>query len=116
MTVLLIFEKLWRYKWVTIPIVLLVMAAGVYQVVLTPPIYQASASYILVSPPSPPTADQIAQNPKLAHGSSNPYTRYSDQSIIVQILATRLGSDATRAQLLKQGVDRRYLVAPDLSF
>jgi capsular polysaccharide biosynthesis protein len=116
MTLLLIIEKLWRYKFVTLPIILLVLVGGFYQVAMTPPVYQASTSYILVSPPAAPTPDQIAQNPKLARGSNNPYTRYSDQSVIIQILSTRLGSATSRAALLKQGVDPRFILAPDVSF
>lgn len=116
MTLLLIGQKVWSYRLVTLPILALVLIGAFYTVAIKKPVYTTSASYILVSPPAPPTPDQIARDPKLAIGASNPYTRFSDQSIVVQILAARVGSQQARQRLAAQGADNRYTVAPDVSF
>jgi hypothetical protein len=116
MTLLMIAGKIWRYKFVTLTIIGFVLAAAIYEVAVKPDIYQASASYILVSPPAPPTPEEIAREPELAKGVDNPYTRYSDQSIVVQVLASRLNSDDTRRSLLERGVDPRYVVEPSAEF
>ena len=51
--------------------------------------YEASSSYILINPPAPPTAEEIARDPALGQiNSDNPYTRFSDQSVIVEVLAS----------------------------
>ena len=116
MTLLLIGRKVWRYKLVTLPILALMFVGAVYVVAIKKPVYTTTASYILVNPPAPPTPDQIARDPKLGAGSNNPYTRFSDQSIVVQILAARIGSQQARQSLAAQGADPRYTVAPDVSF
>ena len=48
----------------------------------------ASATVNIADPPAPPTESDIARDPSLGGlGSDNPYTRYSDQSVVVQVLA-----------------------------
>ena len=116
MTLLLVGRKVWHYKLATLPILALMFAGAVYMVAIKKPVYTTTASYILVNPPAPPTPDQIASNPKLGSGSNNPYTRFSDQSIVVQVLAARLGSEQARQALAAQGADPNYTVAPDVSF
>lgn len=115
MNLLLIASKIWRYKLVTLPILVTVLLAAVYTAAIKAPVYQTSSSYILVPPPAPPTPDEIARDPKLGRGSDNPYTRFSDQSLVVQVLSTRLSSDDTRRALAAQGADVRYTAAPDVA-
>jgi hypothetical protein len=116
MTLLLIVRKIWRYKFATLPIVALVLLAGFFEVAVKPDLYEASSTYILVTPPAPPTPDEIARDPKLAKGADNPYTRYSDQSVVVQVLASRLNGDDARTALAKQGADSNYTVQPSSEF
>jgi hypothetical protein len=116
MNLWLILQKVWRYKLATAPIFALVLAGSFYVIAVKAPVYEASSTYILVSPPAPPTPDEIASNPKLGVGTDNPYTRYSDQSIVVQLLASRLSGDDARRALLKSGADPRYTVAPSPMF
>jgi capsular polysaccharide biosynthesis protein len=116
MTLLLIVRKLWRYKLATLPILGLVLAAAFFEIAVKPDMYQASATYILVTPPAPPTPDEIARDPKLGKGIDNPYTRYSDQSVVVQVLASRLNGDDTHLALAKQGADPNYTVQPSSEF
>jgi hypothetical protein len=116
MSLLLIVSKIWRYKLATLPILALALVGAFYEVALKKPIYDTASSYILVNPPAPPSPDEIARDPKLGVGSNNPYTRFSDQSIVVQVLSARLDSPQARLRLQQQGADPRYRVAPDVSF
>ena len=117
MNLLLIVQKVWRYRFLTMPILGFVLLGAFYVIAIKDPVYEASASYILVNPPPPPTEDQIVRDPDLAKiDSDNPYTRYSDQSVVVQVLAARLNSEAARSALAKRGTDREYTVASSVEF
>jgi hypothetical protein len=114
---LLIVGKLWKYRLFTLPIFVLVLAGAVYVYAVKAPTYESVATYILVNPPSPPSDAEIAADPALGKiHSDNPYLRFSDQTVVVQILASRLNSDEARASLAKQGADPRYLAAPSPEF
>jgi hypothetical protein len=116
MSLLLIAKKIWQYKFATLPVIGFVLIGAFYVVAVKEPVYEVSSTYILVNPPEPPTEDQIARNPKLAIGSDNPYTRYSDQSVMVQVLTSRLSSDAAKRQLVSRGADPNYEAEPSAEF
>jgi hypothetical protein len=118
MSLLLIVTKLWKYKFVTLPIVAVTLVGSFYVVAVAAPTYETTASYILVNPPPGPTEADIQQNPALKRvHADNPYTRFSDGgSVLVQVLTSRLSSDATRLMLVKQGADPNYIAAPSVSF
>ncbi len=117
MSLLLILRKIWSYRLVTVPIVVLVIVGAFYVIAIQAPTYESSGTYILVNPPAPPTDAQIARDPALAgiHGD-NPYTRYSDPAVLVQVLASRLSSDQVRLSLARQGVDQNYIAQPSAEF
>lgn len=108
MSLLATIQKLWRYKLATLPIIGLVLAGAIYTVAFKAPVYESDTTYILFSPPPPPTASQIQQDPAIARGTDNPYTRFSDLSVVAQLLATRLTSDETRRALAKRGAYPNY--------
>ena len=113
MDLLLIARKIWRYRIATLPVIALTLLGAIYVVVLKPPVYEASSSYILINPPSPPTPEEIAQKPALGRiNPDNPFTRFSDQSVVVGLLSSVLSNDVERRALSKQGADSRYKVAP----
>ena len=115
MNLLQISRKIWRHRIVTLPVVALTLLGAFYVVALKAPVYKVSSSYVLINPPPPPTADQIARNPALGRiNSDNPYTRFSDQSVIVSLLSSSLSSDTAREELVKAGADPRYTVSPDV--
>jgi hypothetical protein len=117
MSLLLILGKLWRYKLATLPVLGLILAGAFYVMAVTAPTYEASSTYILVSPPAPPTDDEIARNPALGKiHADNPYLRYGDQSVVVQLLASRLNSEEGRRSLAAQGVGPQYTIAPSPAF
>jgi hypothetical protein len=117
MDLLAIARKIWRYKLVTLPVVLLSLFGAVYIVAVKEPVYEASSSYILISPPDPPTEEAIARNPALGRiNADNPYTRFSDQSVMIEVLAGSTTSASAQRALLKAGADPRYTVEPASAF
>jgi hypothetical protein len=114
MDLLSIARKLWRYKLLTLPVVLLTLCGTVYVVAVKEPVYEASSSYILINPPAPPTDEEIARDPALGRiNSDNPYTRFSDETVLVGILSSTMDSKSVQRTLLKAGADPRYTVAPE---
>jgi len=117
MSLLLIARKVWRYKLATLPILALVVVGAFYVIAVKTPTYAATATYILVNPPPPPTDAEIARDPALGRlDSNNPYTRFTDQTVLVQVLSSRLNGEEGRAALAKRGADPNYTAAPSAEF
>jgi hypothetical protein len=111
-----IFRKIWRYRIVTLPVVALTLLGAFYVVALKGSEYSANSSYVLINPPAPPTAEDIAADPKLGRiGADNPFTRFPDQSTVVDLLASRLSNESAQRALAQQGASR-YTVAPSSQF
>jgi capsular polysaccharide biosynthesis protein len=107
-------RKIWRYKLATLPVILLTLFGAAYVVAVKEPVYEASSSYVLINPPAPPTPEEIARDPTLGRvNSDNPYARFSDQSVVVEVLASAMASESAPRALLKAGADSRYTVTPD---
>lgn len=110
-------RKIWRFRVVTLPVLALTLLGAFYVVALKQPEYSATTSYVLINPPAPPTPEQIAANPKLGRISpDNPFTRFTDQSVVVNLLASSLSNESARKALAQQGADPRYTVAPTGTF
>jgi hypothetical protein len=117
MDLLAIARKVWRYKLVTLPVVLLTLVGAFYVIAGKEPVYEASSSYLLISPPAPPTAEDIARDPALGRiNADNPYTRFEDAGIMIEVLASRLSSMSARRALLKAGAEPGYKIAPAATF
>jgi capsular polysaccharide biosynthesis protein len=111
MDLLMIARKLWRYKLLTLPVLLLTLCGAAYVVVVKTPVYETSSSYVIVNPPSPPTEEDVARNPALGHiNADNPFARFSDDTVIVDVLASKLANESAEQALLKEGADPRYEV------
>lgn len=116
MDLVMISRKIWRHRIATLPVIALTLLGIFYVIAIKTPVYNATSSYILINPPGPPTPDDIARNPSLAHISpDNPLTRFSDQSAVVGLLASVLSNDTQRRALAQNGADPRYTVAPTQS-
>jgi hypothetical protein len=114
---LMIVRKVWRYRLLTLPVVILTLVGAVYVVGFKQPVYEAKASFALLNPPAPPTAEDIARDPSLAKvKSDNPYTRFGDQSVIIELLSSTMSGESARTALVKAGADSRYTVAPSADF
>jgi hypothetical protein len=117
MDMLSIMRTILRHKLATVPVVLLVIIGVVYVMALKQPIYQSTGSYLLMAPPAPPTAGQIAADPSLAKvNTNNPFTSYGDLSIVAELLTQQVGSDAVKAQLVRDGAQSTYTVSPSQQF
>jgi capsular polysaccharide biosynthesis protein len=107
-------RKIWRYKLATLPVILLTLFGAAYVVAVKEPVYEASSSYVLINPPAPPTPEEIARDPTLGRvNSDNPYARFTDQSVVVEVLASAMASESAQHAVLKAGADSRYTVTPD---
>jgi hypothetical protein len=112
MDLLSIARKLWRYRLLTLPVLALTFCGAVYVVAVKDPVYEASSSYILINPPPPPTEEEIARDPALSSvDADNPFTRFADQSVVVEVLASTLSTESARRALVDAGADSRYTVA-----
>lgn len=110
-------RKIWHYKLATLPIALLTVLGAAYVVAVKKPVYEASSTYVLINPPSPPTPEEVARQPSLGRAhTDNPYTRFSDQSVVVELLASTVSSESARSALARQGADRRYRVERTAEF
>jgi hypothetical protein len=117
MDLIAILQKMWRHKLALIPVVALTMLGAVYIVALKPAMYSTTSNYILLSPPAPPTAAQVGADPALGRiSANNPYMEFGDLSIVSSLLAQVVATDAVRANLVKQGAESGYTVAPSQQF
>jgi hypothetical protein len=117
MDLLAILRTLWRFKLASLLVIILTGAGCGAVVFLVTPVWAATSSYVLINPPAPPTDAELAADPKLSKiNYSNPYLRFSDQSVVINILARRVNTDATRAVLVAEGADTRYQVVPSARF
>lgn len=113
MDLISIFRTVWRHKLVTIPVILLTCLGAFYIVAIKAPVYQASASFALVYPPSPPTQAQIAADPPLGRiNTSNPLLGYSDASAVTQIVISLVGTPTSQQALEKAGAGTQYQIGP----
>jgi hypothetical protein len=99
---------------VTISVVVLTLLGTLYVLAVTPPLYQAKANVLLVSPTTAPTDFEIAQNPALAK-MNNPYVNLGNPTYIADVMATLVGSRGDQQSLEAAGVSPGYQVTVDAS-
>jgi hypothetical protein len=101
---------LWRHKRVAIPLVLLTVIGIFYVAVAVTPTYQANANVLLVSPPTLPSATQIAQNPSLAK-MNNPYANLGSMTGVADVLVALVTSAGSEQSLANAGASPGYQIA-----
>lgn len=112
MDLLSIIQTLWRYKMITIPVLILTMLGAVYVVKIKPPVYQADASILLTNPPGQATPSQIAQNPELKTTSPyNTYVDYGSLDVVANTIMDIVRSAAQQAPLMADGAGSKYQLA-----
>ena len=117
MNLLAIIRTIWRHRFVTFPIIVLTLLAAAYEVAVKPSQYQTTSTYVLVSPPGPPTPGEVKHDPALANiNPDNPYTRYGDPAVVSELLSEIMSSDSERQAMVNAGADSRYVVAPSVAF
>lgn len=114
MTISGLFKAVWRYRITTLVVMLVVLAAAVGVVHKAPPTYRGTATYLLIVPPAPPTDAQIKADPSLRNANTdNPYTRYQNNAVIINVIAASSMSQREASQLVAKGASPNYTVAPD---
>lgn len=109
MDIISIFGAVWRHKFVTIPVILLVLLGAVYIVKVKAPVYSSSASVLLATPPAAPTSAQIAANPKLKKiSANNPYENLGGLPVVADAVISVVTSPTSETALVKAGADPRY--------
>jgi hypothetical protein len=98
MSLLRLVFRHWRY---TIPAALLTIGMVVAAVKVSPPTYQAAGSLVLLNPPAPPD-DNTGAVP--VQNYENPYVRFNDLRVVVDVVARLVGGDTKREELAELGV------------
>ena len=97
---------------VTIPVIVLTLLGLFYVLEIKPPTYQSTGSILLVDPPGPPTAQQIAANPSLGKiSTANPYVSYGNLNFVADVVINIVDSPSVQQSLVQAGADPRYAVA-----
>ena len=113
MDLISIVQAVWRHKFVTIPVILFTCLGAFYFAVIKAPVYQATESFALVNPPPPPTAAEIAADPKLGKVSTaNPLLGYSDPSAVTQIVISLASTSSSQQALAKAGAGTQWQITP----
>lgn len=114
MDFLALLRLLRRQVWVVVPAVLLSGGLLAATLVLVPPTYRASSSVVLLNPPTPPEADVKSSKPTGDY--QNPYARFGDLSIVVDILRRIMTSSPLMDKLRQEGLVGTYTVAANIDF
>jgi hypothetical protein len=107
-------KVLWSHKRVVIPVALLSLLACVAQVVIAGPTYRASAAVVLLNPPALP--EVTPENPTIPAQYENPYARFGDLSVIVDILVHVLDNETVVQELKAKGLDGTFEIAANRDF
>jgi capsular polysaccharide biosynthesis protein len=111
MDLLDIVGAVWRRKFLAIPVILLTAIGALYFLKIKPPVYQASASLLIITP-QPPTAAQMAANPKLRRiNKDNPYIDYGNLEIVGDAVIQLVTSPASWPALANAGVNPKYTMS-----
>jgi len=105
-----VLRTLWRHRLLTSVVVALTLAGMAYVLMLSPRTYASTATFALVNPQLPTTAELEADPALEALNSDNPYLRSSDNSLAAQVLVTVLNSDGTAEALEAQGLSTTFAV------
>ena len=104
-------QAVWRYKVTSLVVLLLTALAMGGVLIWTPPVYKASASLLLVEPPDPP-----ARSGSGDARTENPFVRYADTSVIINVVARRVQQLPARRQVEARGGVETYEVAMSRKF
>ncbi|MCB0981286.1 MAG: hypothetical protein H6513_15885 [Acidimicrobiaceae bacterium] len=114
MSIASLLRLLWRQRRVVIPAAVVALLACVGVLIVQPPVYRASAAVVLLNPPALP--EVTPENPTIPPEYQNPYSRFGDLSVIVDILVKVLDSEPVQQQLKAQGLDGTFEIAANRDF
>lgn len=105
-----VLKTIWTYRFWVLPVVVLTLVAGAYVYQFGPRSYEATMSVAIVNPKIPSDRD-IEKNPKLEKvNKDNPYLRSFDNSLITDVIVTRLNSSSTAKDVEAAGLGPEYAV------
>ena len=105
---------LWRHPLVVGSVALLSLLAMLGLVLEKPPTYRAGAAVVLLNPPAVPTA--TATRPDIPAQYQNPYVRFGDLSVVVDILVRITGSQEVVNSLKSKGLEGTFTIAANRDF
>lgn len=104
-----------RYKSFLLPVVLLTVLAAAYVFQFGPRSYEATTSFAVVNPRVPTDRDLLL-DPSLANlNGDNPFLRSSDQSLISEVVISRLASSAVADEFKEEGLSTDYTVSKGIN-
>lgn len=108
-----VMRTVWRHRLMALPVIVLTLVAVVYVAKWGPRSFESTASYVLISPRAPSTAE-ILKDPSLADVSAdNPYLRTSsDPALAAQVVISTMNSERTVQALADQGIPTEYSAQP----
>jgi hypothetical protein len=115
MNPLSILTTLRAHGWLTVPLVLLIVTGCTYALFYGPRTYEATATYVLITPGMPSESD-LERDPGLAQKADNPYLRSVDSSLAAQVVIARLGAADIASTLQREGLSTDYAALPANEF
>ncbi len=96
------------------PAAILSLLACIGVLIVQPAQYRATSAVVLLNPPALP--EVTAENPTIPPEFQNPYGRFGDLSVIVDILVRVLGSEPVVDGLKAQGLEGTFEIAANRDF
>lgn len=109
-----LFRRLVRHPRVLASTIALAVVLAGLAFAAAPPSWQSDAAVILLNPPDPP--EITLANPVNPRDDDNPYTRFQDLSVVVDVLQRQMHSDSVTEQLKESGLDGEFDVAANREF
>ena len=103
-----------RHARVVVPVGIAGLLLCLLLVVVKGPTYRASASAVLINPPALP--ETTPDNPTIPQEYQNPYARFQDLSVIVDILVKVLGNDEVASSMKADGLVGDIQIAANRDF
>jgi hypothetical protein len=110
-----IIRGFWRRRIPATIIILLTLLGGGAVAFLVPPTHSVTAYLVMLNPPPPlMTLEDRQAHPQIAKlDSNNPFLRFSDPSVVVELLVQKMDDERVRQELKALGADEDYVVAAD---
>lgn len=106
-----VFKIMWQFRWVTLSVLLLTGLASVYTVLFAEHTYRAGMTFALITP-KVPTAAEILEKPELGKlNADNPYLRSPDNTLLSQVLITKMSTQAVVDELRNAGLSTDYAIS-----
>lgn len=107
-----VLKTMWTHKWVSLPMVILIMLACAYGMLWAPRTYESEATFALAMPKLP-SDQEIEKDPDLAKlNSDNPYLRWVDTSLLAEVVVARVNAPEIADRLEDRGLDGEFDLVP----